>query len=36
MKVIPALSDVLNVPVELLFVPLQGTALRKLYKLHQK
>ena len=35
MKVIPALSDVLDVPGELLVVPLQGTALRKLYQLNQ-
>ena len=36
MKVIPALSDVLDVPGELLVVPLQGTALRKLYQLNHK
>ena len=36
MKVIPALSDVLDVPSELLVVPLQGTALRKLNQLHHK
>ena len=35
MKVIPALSDVLDVPGELRVVPLQGAALRKLYQLHR-
>ena len=34
MKVIPALSDVLDVPGELRVVPLQGTALSKLNQLH--
>jgi hypothetical protein len=34
MQIIPALSDVLNVSGELLVVPLQGTALRKLNQLH--
>jgi hypothetical protein len=36
MKVIPALSDVLDVPGELLVVPLQSTALSKLNQLHHK
>ena len=35
MKVISALSDVLDVPGELRVVPLQGAALRKLYQLHR-